>query len=138
MKKLLILFALVLSSISLVAQQTEHQHHLVIQLASGDTLEHKMLMKQLKNLQEASPTTEVEVVCHGPGLDLLVTGHTTMAAKVTEFAGKGVHFLACENTMKDRHVERSQLLPGAGTVSSAIIHIMERQEDGWSYVKAGF
>jgi uncharacterized protein len=136
MKKLLLLLALVLGTSAFA--QTERHHRLVMQLASNDTNALKMLMKQLRNLQEASPTTEIEVVCHGPGLDLLVTGKSFKPGKITEFSGKGVRFLACENTMKDRQVERSQLLPEAGTVPVAIIYLMERQEDGWSYVKAGF
>jgi uncharacterized protein len=138
MKKLFSILAFLLIGTGLFAQKTEHHHRLVWALSSGDTLEHKMLFKQLKNLKEASPTTEVEVVCFGPGLDLLVNGRSIASGKVTEFAGKGIHFIACENTMKDRKVERSQLLPEAATVPAAIIHIMERQEDGWSYVKAGF
>jgi uncharacterized protein len=138
MKKLFSILAFMLIGAGLFAQQPEHHHRLTWALSSGDTLEHKMLFRQLKNLHDASPTTEVEVVCFGPGLDLLVNGRGIMPAKVTEFAGKGIHFIACENTMKDRKVDRSQLLPEATTVPAAIIHLMERQEAGWSYVKAGF
>ena len=138
MKKLLLLCVFALGTTMLFAQNTDRKHRLVWALSSGDTLEHKMLVKQLKNLYDASPTTEVEVVCFGPGLDFLVPGRSIMPAKVTEFAGKGIRFIACENTMKDRKVERSQLLTEATTVPAAITHLMERQEDGWSYVKAGF
>ena len=138
MKKILLLLALLLGTVPMRAQQQAQHHRLMIQLASNDTLELKMLMKQLRNLKEASPTTEIEVVCHGPGLDLLVTGKSYAPAKITEFSSKGIVFLACENTMKDRKIEHSQLLKEAGTVPAAIIHMMERQEQGWSYIKAGF
>ncbi len=138
MKKILILLVLVLCGTSSFAQATDRTHQLVIQVAGNDTMETKMLMKQLRNLREASPATRIEVVCHGPGLDLLMTERSFAPAKVKEFAGKGVTFLACENTMKDRNVDKAQLLPEASTVKAAILHIMERQEDGWSYVKAGF
>ena len=137
MKKLLVLFALFVST-GLLAQQGERQHQLVLQMSSNDTMEVKMLMRQLKNLNEASPTTRIEVVCHGPGLDLLMSERSFAPAKVKEFTAKGIRFLACENTMRDRNVDKAQLLPETSTVPAAIIHIMERQEDGWSYIKAGF
>ena len=33
---------------------------------------------------------------------------------------------------------RAKVLAEAGHVKAGIIHIVERQEDGWSYIKAGF
>jgi uncharacterized protein len=47
-------------------------------------------------------------------------------------------FLACENTIAERKLDRSKIIPEAGFVKAGIIHIVERQEDGWSYIKAGF
>ena len=47
-------------------------------------------------------------------------------------------FLACENTIKERNLDRTKVIAEAGYVKAGIIHIVERQEDGWSYIKAGF
>lgn len=137
MKKFLVLFALLLSGAA-IAQQTERQHRIIMQLASGDTLVHKNLMKQIKNMTEAAPAMQLEVVCHGPGIDMLMNDRSIVQGKVSEFAGKGIVFLACENTIKERALDRSKVLPAAGYVKAGIIHIVERQEDGWSYIKAGF
>lgn len=43
-------------------------------------------------------------------------------------------------TMVDtlRNEDPANKLPVAGFVKAGIIHIVERQEDGWSYIKAGF
>lgn len=56
--------------------------------------------------------------------------------KVKEFAAKGIVFLACENTIAERKLDRSMVLPEAGYVEAS--SIVERQEEGWSYIKAGF
>jgi len=109
-----------------------------MQLTSGDTLVQKGLMRQLKNMKEASPSLQLEVVCHGPGMDLLMSDRSIVKAKITEFAGKGIVFLACENTLKERDLDRTKVVAEAGYVKAGIIHIVERQEDGWSYIKAGF
>ena len=120
------------------AQDGARQHRIVMQLTSGDTLVHKNLMKQLRNMKEAAPTMQLEVVCHGPGMDMLMDDRSVVKEKVKEFAGRGIVFLACENTMAERKLDRTKVLPEAGFVKAGIIHIVERQEEGWSYIKAGF
>jgi uncharacterized protein len=112
-------------------------HKIVFQLSSGDSEVHKGLTRQLGHILEAAPSTKIEIVCHGPGLDILVDNKTVVRDKITEFTGKGVKFLACENTMKQKNIERSSILPEAGYVAAGIIYIVERQEQGWSYIKAG-
>ncbi len=138
MKKLLLLLVLFLGTTGVFAQDAPRQHRIVMQLTSGDTLVHKNLMKQFKNMKEAAPTMQIEVVCHGPGMDLLMSDRSIVQAKLKEFATQGIIFLACENTIKERNLDRSKVILEAGYVKAGIIHIVERQEDGWSYIKAGF
>ena len=144
MKKLILLFALLLGSAltshaqGTTGSETPRQHRIVMQLVSGDTLVHKGLIRQLRNMLEAAPTMKLEVVCHGQGMDLLMTDRSMVQDKVNEFIGKGIVFLACENTIKERKLDASLINPKAGSVKAGIIHIVERQEEGWSYIKAGF
>ena len=138
MKKTALILTLLLSALFTFAQESGRQHRIVMQLTSGDTLVHKNLMKQFKNMLEAAPTAQIEVVCHGPGMDLLMSDRSVVAGKVKEFVGKGVTFLACDNTIRERQLDPTKVIPEAGHVKAGIIHIVERQEDGWSYIKAGF
>lgn len=137
MKKLLLFIAL-LVGFAAHAQDKPAHHRIIMQLSSGDTLVHRNLMKQLRNMKEAAPTMELEIVCHGPGMDLLMSDRSIVAGKVKEFAGQGIVFTACENTIRERNLDRSKVLPQAGYVKAGIIRIVERQEEGWSYIKAGF
>jgi len=136
--KPLLLLAFTFSAIIGSAQEGERQHRILMQLTSSDTLVHKNLMKQFKNMLEAAPTAKLEVVCHGPGMDMLMSDRSIVASKVKEFAAKGVTFLACDNTIRERNLDPALVLSEAGHVKAGIIHIVERQEDGWSYIKAGF
>jgi uncharacterized protein len=140
MKKLFILFLLALGFFNTVQAQEKapRQHRIVMQLVSGDTLVHKGLMRQLRNMLEAAPGMQMEVVCHGPGMDMLMSDRSIVADKVKQFSERGITFIACENTITERQLDRSKVLPQAGFVQAGIIHIVERQEDGWSYIKAGF
>lgn len=84
------------------------------------------------------PTAKLEVVCHGPGLDMLHKYKTTVAGKVEEFALKGVVFNACQFTMKEKKYSTQDILPSPGFVEAGIIHIVKMQDKGWHYIKAGF
>jgi intracellular sulfur oxidation DsrE/DsrF family protein len=92
---------------------------------------------QLKNIRTAWPNAQIEVVCHGPGLELLVTSKSKASGQVTEWAAKGVTFSACNNTMKRRNIKKEDLLPAAQVVPSAIIELTLKQEKGWAYIKGG-
>jgi intracellular sulfur oxidation DsrE/DsrF family protein len=113
-------------------------HRIVFQLMSDDTTVHLSLMKQLNNVLTAAPETKLEVVCHGPGISLLMKEKTTMLKKIQDMKTKNVLFLACENTLKDKNIPKEKIIPEAGFVQSGIIEIVTRQEEGWSYIKSGF
>lgn len=110
---------------------------IVFQLTSGDTLAHKALMKQLANITFVEPNTKIEVVCHGPGLDMLRSDKSIVGKKITEFAAKGIVFNACEFSMKERNVSKDQILPGISFVNAGIIYIVRKQKEGYNYIKAG-
>jgi intracellular sulfur oxidation DsrE/DsrF family protein len=50
----------------------------------------------------------------------------------------GVTFEACEFSLKERKVDKSQIISESGYVPAGIIYIVEKQEKGWTYIKAGF
>ena len=110
----------------------------IFQLVSGDTLAHKALMRQLNNLLTVDPKIKIEVVCHGPGLDLLHKDKSMFASGIQEMIRRGIAFDACEFSMKERKVNNEQLLSGIATVPAGIYHIVKRQSEGWYYIKAGF
>lgn len=117
--------------------QVNPEHKIVFQLTSSDTLAHKALMKQLGNILVLSPTSKLEVVCHGPGLSMLVNQTSMVSKKVTELSQRGVDFMACQFSMKERKVSKEELIANAIVVPGGIIEIVQKQEQGWSYIKAG-
>lgn len=118
--------------------QTKESFKIVFQLTSGDTMAHKALMRQITNTTSVSPGSQIEVVCHGPGLEMLQNDKSVVAKKIREHVANGVSFVACEFTMKEKKVTREQLLPEAGTVQGGVLEIVRKQAQGWYYIKAGF
>ncbi len=45
--------------------------------------------------------------------------------------------VVCENTMRQKKIQKSQLLPFLETVPMGIGEIILKQEQGWAYIKAG-
>jgi intracellular sulfur oxidation DsrE/DsrF family protein len=119
-------------------EKTADPLKIVFQLTTDDTTAHKALMKQLGNITSVKPDTRIEVVCHGPGLDMLRKDRSIVADKVKGFAAKGITFSACEFSLKERNVPKESILPAAGFVEAGIIHIVTRQAEGWYYIKSGF
>ncbi len=141
MKRSLIMLAVittVLSFESFAQQGGQEAYKIIFQLTTDDTLSHKALMKQLSNITSVEPQTKIEVVCHGPGLNMLHKERTIVAAKVSEFSAKGIVFNACEFSMKERNVTKEQILPDASFVKAGILYIVKKQSEGWYYIKSGF
>lgn len=147
MKKLALLLLLSVSIFSIYAgkpaktkgkSEVKAAHRIIFQLTTNDTLAHKALMKQLNNITTVEPNTQIEVVCHGPGLDMLVQSKTTVHDKITQMNAKGISFVACEFSMKERNVAKEQIISEAAYVKAGIIEIVSKQEAGWSYIKSGF
>lgn len=110
---------------------------IVMQLTSADTTTHKMLMKQLSNILTVAPETQIEVVCHGPGLSMLVEDKSIVGQKIKESKAKGVDFVACKYSMTERKVNESELVKESRIVEAGIIEIVDKQNAGWAYIKAG-
>lgn len=140
MKPLILLVLITITSLNLFAQQSDgvldmKKHKIVMQFSNGDSLSMASVVGQVKNIRTAWPNASIEVVCHGPGLDLLVASKSKAAGQVAEWSQKGVVFAACNNTMKRRNLKKEDLLPVAQVVPSAMIELTLKQEKGWAYVK---
>jgi intracellular sulfur oxidation DsrE/DsrF family protein len=143
LKTILPLICLLFLSLTKInAQQpgtADGRHKVVIQLTSGDTLAWKGVLKNITHLYETwGDKVQIEIVAHGHGVEFLVNGKTTQEARIGELALKGVLFRACENSLKDRKLTRQDVITAAGTVPSGVVEVVMKEEEGWSYLKAGF
>jgi intracellular sulfur oxidation DsrE/DsrF family protein len=133
MKKI-ILSTLILFCVSIAVNAQTHK--VVVQLNTSDTLVWHGALKNISNLQTAlGPNTQIELVAHGAGISILVDGKTTQKAKIAELTATGVLFKACENTIRERKIDRSTILTQVGTVPSGVAEVVLKQEAGWAYLK---
>lgn len=145
MKKFLLL--ILLTGLHFLVNAQSHQtlsdegyfdNKIVFQVVTQDTVAHKSLMKQINNIRSVAPNTEIEVVCHGPGLYMLVKDRCTVQEQIKTHTAKGVSFVACEFSLKERNVKKEDIVLEANFVRSGALEIATKQKKGWSYLKAGF
>ena len=137
---LLVLFCGALLTAAAVHAQTSpspQPYKVVFDLTSDDPLDQGAVLRWLREVGTASPQTEMEVVMYGRGLALVMPERSARLDEVKEaIARPHVSFKVCEIAMKNQKVEKSQLLPGVGTVPDGIGEIVAKQTHGWGYIKA--
>lgn len=114
------------------------EHAIVFHLATPDTAAYRALTNQLNNVLEVWPTAKLEVVVHNKGIGFMKKEGNVLISQIEALTQKGVVFAVCENTMKSQKITKDQILPTAQYVPVALIELALKQEEGWSYIKAGF
>ncbi|MGI9191046.1 MAG: DsrE family protein [Chitinophagaceae bacterium] len=132
-----IAFLLFLLPASMMGQG--QRHRIVFQFTNAqDTLQQKAFIKQLQNLKAHWPDATFEVVLYNQGLELLLPNKGIQISAVKALHDEGIDFLICENTLKNRQMSKEQFPAWVNYIPAGIAHMVERQEEGWSYIKGGF
>lgn len=146
MRPIMMIILAILFSLSGLSAQNKNKakvkkpqvHKIVFQMVSKDTADHNAMVRQLSNILKLSPGTRLEVVCHGPGLSFIHKEKSMVLTSLGSLANQQVDFVACEFTMQQKNIKREQLMDQCRTVPGGILEIVEKQEKGWSYIKAGY
>lgn len=116
--------------------QANARYQLVLQVSDNDPAKWNLALNNARNVQVdlGMDNVDVEIVAYGPGLAML-KADSKVAQRLDSAAKQGVGLMACENTMRKTHVEKSAIFSGAKFVDAGVVHIMKRQREGWSYVR---
>jgi intracellular sulfur oxidation DsrE/DsrF family protein len=75
---------------------------------------------------------------YAQGLNLVISGKTTMASDVMEaMSASKAKFSVCAIAMRNQNVDKNQLLPNVQIVPDGIGEIVAKQNAGWGYIKVG-
>jgi intracellular sulfur oxidation DsrE/DsrF family protein len=109
----------------------------VFQVSDPDPQKWSLTLANVANAQEAlgKEAAEIEIVAFGPGIDMLKKD-SPVAARVAEAMRNGVRVVACQNTMRARKLAPADLLPEVGVVPSGVVEIMQRQREGYAYLRS--
>jgi intracellular sulfur oxidation DsrE/DsrF family protein len=111
-------------------------YKLIIHVGDGEPAKWNVALNNAANAQKelGASNVEVELVAINAGLGMLKYD-SVVSGRVTEAMKNGVKIVACENSMKAQKVTRDDMVPGIGYVSAGIVELMERQRQGYAYVR---
>lgn len=107
-------------------------------MPSGDTAQQRVLFNQLNNVLAEAPDTKIEVVFHGFAVYALLTDTGYFKPQIAALFKKGIAFAVCNNSLKKRNINPDRVIPEAKIVPVAVLEIVQKQEAGWAYIKAGY
>jgi intracellular sulfur oxidation DsrE/DsrF family protein len=138
------LMSIVLASPGLAADGKPHR--IAIQIDQNDPQVMNMVLNNATNVIEyyraRNEDVDIDVVAYGPGLHMLRSDTSPVQDRVKRlkdmvFPGK-IQFSACNNTRQGMEKAEGHAIPilsDATVVPSGVVHLMELQEQGWSYVR---
>jgi hypothetical protein len=121
-------------------------HRLMIQVNQNDPALMNLALNNATNVLEyyrsRGEQTDVDIVAFGPGLHMLRSDTSPVSDRIkglkdVAFPGT-VRFSACGVTRRGMETKEGKpvaMVPEASMVSSGVVHMMELQEKGWSYVR---
>ncbi len=136
------LMALMLAAATTVG--AADMHRVVFHLDEADPARQNLVLNNASNVNkyylDKGEEVEIEIVAYGPGLTMLIPGKSPVAERVDSISQNfdNVSFRACANThakMSKKAGKDIALMPQAQMVPSGVIHLIERQEAGWSYIR---
>jgi intracellular sulfur oxidation DsrE/DsrF family protein len=121
-------------------------HRLMIQVNQNDPALMNLALNNATNVLEyyrsRGEQTDVDIVAFGPGLHMLRSDTSPVSDRIkglkdVAFPGT-IRFSACGVTRRGMETKEGKpvaMVPEASMVSSGVVHMMELQEKGWSYVR---
>ena len=122
----------------LPVQAQTKAHRVLFALTSPDEADWQLTLNNIRNVMSgvAPEPIDVEIVAYGPGIAFLKRDGPD-ASDIQKLESPHVRFVACRNAMRKQHLEAADLVPGSEVVPSGIVEVVAKQEQGWTYIKAG-
>lgn len=109
---------------------------MVIQVSDNDPAKWNLALNNAKNIQKdiGKDKVDLEIVAYGPGIGML-KAESEVANRIQEAVESGVQVMACENTMRNQKLNKTDMNTKVGYVSSGVVEIMQKQQQGYTYLR---
>ncbi len=100
-------------------------------------------LRNIRNHLDTAPDTQIIVVTHADGVDMLMEGakdkknpSIDYASLVSALKSRGVKFEICEITLKNRNLKKDQFIMDADYTPSGVVRIGQLQSrEHYAYLK---
>lgn len=127
-----LLGALAMPGVCMAADKSK----IVIQVSDNDAAKWNLALNNAKNIQKDVGTDNVviEIVAYGPGINML-KAESEVGNRINDAVDTGVQVNACQNTMRNFKLSKEDMNTKVGYVPSGVVEIMQRQQQGYSYLR---
>lgn len=118
------------------AKAVKSEYRAVFELNSGDDKDIRGTLRNMSNIlrdPRLKGKIQLELVAHSGGIVTFMkkNDYSSLLKKLVE---QGVILSACENTMRERDIDKSEILPFVSFVPSGVGELVIRQQQGWAMV----
>jgi hypothetical protein len=111
-------------------------NRVIMQVSDNEPVKWNLALNNARNLQAdlGASNVEIEIVAYGPGIGMLKSD-SVVGNRIGEALGTGIKVAACENTMRGQKLQKGDMLGGISYVGAGVVEIMQRQQQGWAYLR---
>lgn len=128
-------------SSAVAATHAANSNHVILHISESDPRLFAAALHYVEKFLDKNnkPGSEIEVVANSGGLDLMRADKSPFKAEVAAIIKRhnNVHFIACANAIRNlrkRGIE-PKMIGDVDTHETAIDHIINRLQAGWTYIK---
>lgn len=95
-------------------------------------------LRNIRNQLDFNPDTDIKVVMHAEGVDMMLTDYkdtATTAPLIAALSARHVTFEVCEITMKRRKLDKDKFMLEADFTPSGVVRLTQLQNQGYAYIK---
>lgn len=117
-------------------RKARRHYKVLFQVSDADPRKWRMALANIRNVQHelGRKNVDIELVVYGPGIDMLKFD-SEAANEVIDAIDAGVKVVACGNTMKGMGLSSDDLVAKVRYVKAGVVEIIERQAQGYQYVR---
>lgn len=116
------------------AEAIKNEYKVIFELNTDNDKHIKGTLRNIKNIlrdPRLKGKIKVELVCHSGGIQTLMKKNNYKSL-LTKLVEQGVILAACKNTMRERDIDKSEILPFVSFVPSGVGELVIRQQQGWA------
>jgi hypothetical protein len=109
---------------------------IVIHMTESSPEKWNIVLNNASNVRDelGKDNVQIEIVTHGPGINMLKM-ESVVGTRLKTALDNGISLVACEFTMRAAKVTKDDMYEGISYAPSGVARIIERQADGWYYLR---
>jgi intracellular sulfur oxidation DsrE/DsrF family protein len=112
---------------------------IVFDMTSDDPKIHASTMRHIEGMSAAYPNSTFELVIYSGALPMVLKEKSALTGEILKVLEReNVTINVCAMTLKRYNLDESALITGVKTVPDGILEIVQRQNEGWGYIKEAY